>query len=237
MPTLGLKKKQAAQAPLADGRGTGDPYLDAQSVWLERYGSYVKQAYNWRLMAMLEAVALIVAVIGLIYVASQTKFVPYVVAVDKIGEAFAVHPADRASPVDPRVVRAELANWVVKARSIVTDRIVEHRDIDDVYAIVPDGTAARGYLDAYFQASGNSPFDRAMRETVEIKVTAILPISPTTYTVQWDELTRDLRGKETGRHSWEASIGVGFRPPADESQILRDPLGLYITTLSWTQKL
>ncbi|MBV8750658.1 MAG: conjugal transfer protein [Candidatus Eremiobacteraeota bacterium] len=229
------KKPSEANAPAA-GR-TGDPYLDAQSVWMERYGSYVKQAYNWRLLAMLEAVALIVAVIGLLYLNTQSKLIPYVVAVDKIGQAFAVQPADRASPVDPRVVRAELANWIVKARSVVTDRIVERRALSDVYAIVPDGTAARGYLDAYYQQKGNDPFDRATRETVEVSITAILPISPTTYTVQWQEQRRDLRGKDQGTHEWEASVGIAFQPPKDESVILRDPLGLYITTLDWTQKL
>ncbi len=239
MAVLGIGKKKATQANTSAGSdgATGDPYLDAQNVWLERYGSYVKQAYNWRLLAMLEAVALIIAVVGLLYLNTQTKLIPYVVAVDKIGQSFAVQPADRAGPVDPRVVRAELANWIVKARSIITDRIVERRDIADVYGIVPDGTAARGYLDGYYQQKGNDPFDLATRETDEVDVTAILPISPTTYTVQWNQITRDLHGKQVATHAWEASIGIAFQQPKDESQILQDPLGMYITTLSWTQKL
>jgi type IV secretion system protein VirB5 len=61
------------------------PYLNAQNAWLERYGSFIQQAYNWRLLAMLEAVAIIIGVFGLIYVAGQSKFIPYIVDVNHEG--------------------------------------------------------------------------------------------------------------------------------------------------------
>lgn len=239
---FGLKKKPPKTAQKAlreDGSGTGNPYMDAQNVWMERYGTYVQQAYNWRLLAMLEAIALIIAVVGLLYIAGQTKFVPYVVAVDKIGQAFAVHPADRASPLDPNVVKAQLANWIVQSRSVVTDRVVEHAYTDAVYAIIPESTAAKGYLDSYYQAAGgvNDPFVRGGHESVEVSVTALLPVSPNTWTAQWDETIRNLQGKQTGHHTWEASISIGFVPPKDEGVIMKNPLGLYITNLNWTQKL
>jgi type IV secretory pathway TrbF-like protein len=119
------------------------PYLNAQNVWLERYGHFIQQAYNWRLIAMLEAVALIVGVFGLIYVASQTKFVPYIVDVNKEGLPINVHIADQGSTIDQRVVHAELASWISNARSVVTDRIVEKQNIDGVYSMIADNSPAR----------------------------------------------------------------------------------------------
>src|SRR5450631_3047380 len=123
-----------------NGTGRGDeasenPYLQARGAWIERYGSYVAQAYNWRLIAVLESLALITAIVGLIYLAGQSKFVPYVVAVDKVGLAMGVRPATAAGGRDQRVVQAEIGNFIVNARSVVTDRIVEKANIENVYVM------------------------------------------------------------------------------------------------------
>jgi type IV secretion system protein VirB5 len=213
-----------------------NPYLNAQNVWLERYGHFIQQAYNWRLIAMLEAVALIVGVFGLIYVASQTKFVPYIVDVNKEGLPINVHIADQGSTIDQRVVHAELASWISNARSVVTDRIVEKQNIDGVYSMIADNSAARGFLDQYYPVGGHSPFDRAQKETDSVAITAILPVSNQTYVVQWTETIRDLTGKVTSTQNWEASISVAFTPPTTEDQVIKNPIGLYITSVNWTQK-
>ena len=227
--------KSRSKPPVAAAPSTErDPYVDAREAWVERYGTFVQQAYNWRLIAMLEAVALIV---GLIYLASQTKFVPYVVAIDKVGTAIAVAPADRASTVDQRVVRAQLANWLVFARSVVTDRIVELKFVNNVYALVASDSSAKGFLDAYYPNNGRSPFDRAKTETDTVAVNAILPISGQSYQLQWTETIRDLHGRVTSTQTWEGTATIAFRPPDNEQTILQNPLGLYITSIDWTQKL
>jgi type IV secretion system protein VirB5 len=230
------KSSSKSKAPVL-AEPTGDPYLDARNAWNERYGSYIAQAYNWRLLALLEAIALVTAIVGLIYVATQTKFVPYVVAIDKVGTAIAVAPADRASSVDQRVVRAQLANWIVLARSVVLDRIVELRNLQDLYALVAPASPALGFLDSWYPQEGHSPLDLAKKETVQVNVNAILQISPTSYEMQWTETIRDLHGKVTGTETWDATAQIAFRPPDDEATILRNPLGLYITSIDWTQKL
>jgi type IV secretory pathway TrbF-like protein len=214
-----------------------DPYTEARDVWLERYGTYIQQAYNWRLVALLEAVALTCAIAGLIFLSSQSKLVPYVVAIDKVGAAIAVAPADRAGAVDPRVVRAQLANWIVFARSVVTDRVVELQYIDRIYGSVAADSPAKGYLDNWYPADGHSPFERAKSETDSVAVNAILPISPDSYEIQWTETIRDLHGRVMKTQTWDATATIAFRPPENEQTILKNPLGLYITSISWTQKL
>src|ERR1700722_17077492 len=163
------------------------PYLNAQNAWLERYGSFIQQAYNWRLLAMLEAVAIIIGVFG------QSNFIPYIVDVNQEGLPINVHIADQAGPVDQRVVHAELANWVSNARSVVTDRIVEKQQIDGMFDMVQNNSAASGFLNSYYPVAGHSPFQRATSLTDAIQVTAILPVSNQTYVVQWTETIRDLK--------------------------------------------
>jgi len=230
---LRMPGKQSSQSATS---APESPYLNAQNVWLERYGHFIQSAYNWRLIAMLEAIALIVGVFGLIYVASQTKFVPYVVDVNKEGLPINVHIAEQSGPIDQRVVHAELANWITDARSVVTDRIVEKQNLNGVYSMVQTGSAATGYLDQYYPVGGHSPFDRASKETDVVAVTAILPVSNQTYVVQWTETIRDLTGRVTSTQNWEASISVAFTPPKTEDDVIRNPLGMFITNVTWTQK-
>ncbi len=231
-----LFKAGVPSRALAEGSGTGDAYIDAKTVWFERYGSHIQSAYNWRLVAILEAIGIIVAILALGYVGAQSKFVPYVVAVDKIGLPVGVKVADHAEPVDQRVVRAEIAGWLSNARSVVTDRIVEKQDIDQVYALIGDGSAARGYLDNWY-TNGHSPFDLARNETTTINVDSLLPISPTTWQVQWTETQRDLHGQTIGTQEWVGNVGIMIHQPTDEATLLKNPLGVYITTLDWTKKL
>ena len=230
-----FKSKSPAPA-LLDGSGTGNPYTDASAVWIERYGSYLQQAYNWRLIAILEAIGIIVAILALGYVAAQSKFVPYVVAIDKLGLPVGVQISDHAEPVDTRVVRAQLANWISNARSVVTDRVVEKSNLDQVYAMIENGSAARGYLDSWY-TGGHSPFDTARNQTVATSIDSMLPISPTTWQVQWTETIRNLAGQVVATQQWAGTIGVTINPPTDEATIFHNPLGVYITTLDWTKKI
>jgi type IV secretion system protein TrbF len=230
---MGSSKKKSDQ-----GGGTEDmenPYLQARGVWIERYGSYISQAYNWRLIAILESIALITAMIGLIYVAGQSKFVPYIVAVDKVGMALGVRPAERSGVMDERVVHAEIANFIVNARSVVADRIQEKSNIDAVYGMVLPDSLAHGYLESWYPT--HSPFQRMQHGTDQVSVTAILPVSPTSYTVQWTETMHDPHGNVVGTETWEGTMAIAFTPPTDEATILANPLGLYVTSLNWTKKI
>jgi type IV secretion system protein TrbF len=220
-----------------DDGASENPYLQARGAWIERYGSYVAQAYNWRLIAVLESLALITAIVGLLYLAGQSKFVPYVVAVDKVGLALGVRPAEAAGVRDERVVYAEIANFIINARSVVGDRIVEKENIDAVYAMAAPEQPARGYLNTWYPM--HNPFGRARHGTVQVQISAILKLSNASYSVQWIETIRNLRGDVVGTETWEGTLGIAFIPPkdGDEAAITANPLGLYVLALNWAKKL
>ena len=69
------------------------PYQRAGQVWDERIGSARVQARNWRLMA-LGSLALSFALSGgLLWQSLQSRVVPYVVEVDKLGYAITIPTA------------------------------------------------------------------------------------------------------------------------------------------------
>src|SRR3546814_12043602 len=69
------------------------PYQRAGQLWDERIGSARVQAKNWRLMAFGGLGLTIGLSSALVWQSMQSRVVPYVVEVDKMGQAPAVPPA------------------------------------------------------------------------------------------------------------------------------------------------
>src|ERR1041384_5580014 len=80
------------------------PYQRAGQVWDERIGSARVQARNWRLMAF--GCLLLSAGLagGLLWQATRGTITPWVVQVDRLGQAQTVAPADAFyQPTDPPI--------------------------------------------------------------------------------------------------------------------------------------
>lgn len=217
--------------PTVQDSSQENSYLAARREWNERYGDYIARARSWRWAAMgALAVALVLAV-GVAWQAAQSKVVPYVVEVDKLGQTVAVARADRAAPADVRVVKAQLAAWISDVRSVSTDPLAQKSALARAYTLA--GASATAFLNDYYRQ--HSPF--AQFRTVAVSVDAVLPISAATYQIQWSEDARDLQGRHLSTTHWLASVMVTADPPTDERGILSNPLGLYVTGISWTQHL
>jgi len=215
----------------ANGSGTDSPYLSARREWNERYGDYIAHARNWRVAAFVALAISLVLAIGIVWLASQSRVVPYVVAVNKLGDAVAVARADRAAPADARVIKAQLAAWIVDIRSLSSDPTAAKTALTRAYALT--AATATTFLNEYYRQ--HSPFGQT--RTVAVSVDSVLPVSDRTYQIQWTEDARDVQGRDIGTSHWVASLTIAFDPPSDERGILSNPLGLYVTGISWTQRL
>ena len=69
------------------------PFQKAAQLWDERIGASRVQAKNWRLMAVGSLALSGALACGLIWQSLQSRVVPYVVRVDRLGNAQAVAPA------------------------------------------------------------------------------------------------------------------------------------------------
>jgi type IV secretion system protein VirB5 len=215
----------------ADAAALETPYLSARREWNERYGDYIARARSWRWAAFGAIAVSLALAIGVVWQGAQSKVVPYVVEVDKLGDAVAVARADRAAPVDVRVIKAQLAAWIVDVRSVSSDPLAQKAALSRSYATT--AATATLFLNDYYRQ--HSPFSQ--NRTVAVSVDAVLPISNQTYQIQWSEDGRDLQGRALATTHWLASVTVAFDPPTDERGVLSNPLGLYVTGISWTQHL
>ncbi len=215
----------------ADAAALETPYLSARREWNERYGDYIARARSWRWAAFAALAVSLVLAVGVAWQGAQSKVVPYVVEVDKLGDAVAIARADRAAPTDVRVIKAQLAAWIVDVRSVSSDPLAQKAALSRSYATT--AATATLFLNDYYRQ--HSPFSQ--NRTVAVSVDAVLPISKQTYQIQWTEDGRDLQGRNLATTHWLASVTVAFDPPTDERGVLSNPLGLYVTGISWTQHL
>src|SRR6202012_2340605 len=170
-------------------------------------------------------------VTGMVATGYRSNTVPYVVALDEVGRAVPVIPAKQVAVKDVRLQAAVVARWLTDLRTVVADAVVQRRLVDEVYAEIGQNSAAAATVTEFY--SKNSPFDLLTKQTVDVSVESIVQQSPRTYEVTWTEVTRDLVGEFMATHRYRAFVSVTTQEVTDAKQALVNPLGLYVTNLTW----
>lgn len=212
-----------------------NPYFAARKEWDERYGDLITRARNWRLIAVLLAMVALVQGGGLVYLAGQSKVVPFVVAIDSLDRVVASGPAQRSNAANERLIRAALYQWIGDLRMVTTDGVAQRRAIDHVYSMIGSGTAAQVQISEFY--SQDPPASRAQHETCSAEVKAVFSTSDKTFQVEWSETTRSLNGQVLAQQNWKGSVTITVNPPSDERLARVNPLGIYVTAVSWSRVL
>jgi type IV secretion system protein VirB5 len=208
------------------------PYQRAGQLWDERIGSARVQARNWRLMAFGSLILAAGLGGGVLWQSAQSRVVPYVVEVDRLGEARAVREAEAAfQPTDPQIAW-HLSRFIRNLRSIQLDPVVMRQDWLEAYAF----TTQRGsqFLGDYARAA--DPFGHIGERTVSVQVTSVVRASENSFQVKWSEAAFE-RGSAAGRSSWTAILTVVTRAPANAEVLRRNPLGIYVDAIDWSREL
>ena len=206
-------------------------YLRARQEWDERFGDQIMSRNNWRLAAFLSMATALVCVTGMVAIGYRSNTVPYVVALDDVGRAVPVIPAKQVAVKDVRLQEAVVARWVTNLRTVIADAVAQRRLVDEVYAETGQNSPASATITEFY--SKNSPFDLLTKQTVDASVESIVQQSPKTYEVAWTEVTRDLNGNLMSSHRYRAFVSVVTQEVTDARQALVNPLGLYVTNLTW----
>jgi len=213
---------------------TANPYLDARRSWDERYGDLLTRAKNWRALAFLCVVGVLMATTGLVALALKSHVTTYIVAVDKQGHVVSAGVADQPAVVDDRLKRAALCRWVTDLRTVTVDGLAQRRSIDRVYAMIASGSPAQTQVSDFYR--NDPPSKRAETEIVEVEVQVALPTSEKTYELEWLEITRSLSGQVRGEPlRWKGAFTLAINPPKDEQLARINPLGIYVTRASWSR--
>jgi type IV secretion system protein TrbF len=208
------------------------PYQKAAQAWDERIGSARVQAKSWRLMAF-SALALSAGLASaLVWTQARGQIVPWIVEIDPRGQIQTVAPATGDyTPSDPQIA-FQLSEFISYVRAVPSDPIIMRRNWLKAYDFTND-TGAQA-LNGYAQA--NDPFSRTGSEQVDIEVLSVLRASPSSFRVTWLE-RRYANGQLNQTDRWSSILTITVKPPHDPERLRRNPLGLYITALTWTREL
>lgn len=225
---MGWFKKNAAPKPAKDAGK--NPYFDGRQEWLERYGSYISRANQWRIFSLLATLALIISLSCNVMQSSQVKTVPYIIEVDRLGKIGAVARADSASATPRRLIQAEIANCVSSWRTVTADVELQQRMIDRLSFFMAG--SAKGVMREWYET--NNPYEIAKAgKLVHIEIKGLpLPVSPDSYRVEWTETVRSHAGIILDSNQYEATVTIQVQPPTQEAVILRNPGGIYLTAIS-----
>ena len=208
------------------------PYQQAAQLWDDRIGSARVQARNWRLMAFGSLFLSAALGIGLVWQSARGTIVPWVVQVDKLGQAQVIGPATAAYvPTDPQVAWY-LARFIEDVRGLSADPVVVRQNWLRAYdfTMFPGAQALNDY------ARLTDPFSRIGHEQVELDVSSVIRASPSSFRVAWTE--RHYRdGAFTGTERWTAILTVLIAPPHDVDRLRKNPLGIYVTAINWSKEL
>lgn len=186
-----------------------------------------------RALAFILAAVCAIAVHGAVTLARQSRIVPYIVEVDRLGQPLAYGRVEDMPAPDERLIRGELARFVDAMRTVHTDPVAQNRMIDRGYAFTRG--AARTYVDGYFSVAGNNPhlLAREMIRLVSVRTVRRVAGSPNTWEVQWEEYEVPVRGGDAIVRPWQGTLRTSVIPPEGEQDLFVNPLGLYVTDLSW----
>ena len=227
--------QKSAEAQLNESLSpdTKNPYVAARQEWNLMYGDLIKAKYNWQRIAFLVSAFNIILLGGFVYLSSQSRFIPYAVKVDALGNSAFAGFLDKSPALNPLEVNAFIRRYITNVRSVIADPVAEKQALAFVYATSSEKTAK--VLNEYYRQ--NSPFKIASHSTIEIQINSAIQKSDKTWQIGWTEIQRGLDGNRLGQTHWEALVTVTHIPVTDAHDININPLGLFIEQLSWSQQL
>lgn len=222
--------KEEREKKLNDG---SNPYLNARTEWLERYGEFIQQRRNWQIATLAALATSFICVFFLGFLATQNKLVPYVIEVDKLGNTAKVGVIQNMNLKNPNVIKYSLNTFVYDWRSVWGSIATQKRFILDSYNYILKGSKAFNLVNEGFIK--HNPFTRLTEESVSVGIKSILPTSADTWVVEWVETVKNLEGKTLSKTPYRGYFRIRQIIPTSEEQILKNPLGIFITDINYSK--
>jgi len=208
------------------------PHQRAGQLWDERIGSARVQARNWRLMAFGGLFLTIGLSSALVWQSMQSRVVPYVVEVDKLGQAQAVTPADAEFRPNDAQIAWHLGRFITHIRARALDAVLMRENWLSAY----DFATERGALFLGEYARASDPFAEVGRRTVSVQITSVVRSSDSSFRINWTEQAFE-RGSHAGTSRWTAVVTIKLQPPRSAEVLRKNPLGLYVDAIDWSREL
>jgi type IV secretion system protein VirB5 len=169
---------------------------------------------------------------GLVWQSARGTVTPWVVQIDKLGQAQAVAPAVADyRPTDPQIAW-HLARFVEEVRRIPADPVVLRNDWLEAYHFVTD----RGVLILNDYARTTDPFSKVGKTQIAVDVTSVVRASENSFRIAWVE-RHYADNALAATERWTAILTIVVQPPTDAERLRKNPLGIYVHAFNWSKEL
>ena len=208
------------------------PYQRAAQVWDDRIGSARVQAKNWRLMAFGSLLLSSSLAAALVWQSLRGSVVPWVVQVDKLGQAQTIAPAETDyQPTDPQIAWY-LARFIDNVRSAPDDPVIVRQNWLAAY----DFTTANGAAALNEYARAEDPFAKLGKQQVAVDVSSVIRASADSFRIAWVE-RRYENDSLAATERWTAIVTVAIETPHDADRLRKNPLGVFVHAINWSKEL
>lgn len=211
------------------------PWVQAQRFMDDRFLRLAVQVKNWQRVSLLFGVITLVAVCWLGWVGAQSKFVPYLVEVDKLGRTIAVRSLSGDSVLhdDRRIVYGEVIDLIENCRSVSSDVAINNSRM----AVCLSRLQGAAYNRVIEELKQRRPNDVAKDRTIEVQVRVALPVTEKSWQVEWEESSFGLMGNLIEKTRWKANLEFALRPGTDEESIKINRVGFVVPQITWTKNI
>ena len=157
--------------------------------------------------------------------------------VDKHGYAVAIKSAREGSVADTRVIIAALGGFFVNFKTLITDVSSQRRMVNDVYSYLAKNSPAEAVVSQFYKE--HSPFIATQNKrefTVQVEIRSIVRAGSDdkSWQVLWSEEKMD-QDSIIERTDWRAIVSVAISPVRELEEVLKNPLGIFITEINMAQ--
>lgn len=230
-----FKKKRTTVQPPVPGAGNElaaeNPWALADKLHEDRTLRLQAQIKNWRAFAFLSLAVAAVGVGGAVWTGMQSKFVPMVLEVDKLGQVLAVKAlhGDAAITDPTRLAYREMFDLIENLRTVSTDRQANNDRIKKGFSRL------KGSAEKYVRTELRKapPNEVGATKTVQVVVRSALKTAGKTWQIDWEERSFSLTGDLIGVEKWRAAVQYEMNPSGEERLFRGNPIGFEVSDLTW----
>lgn len=227
-----IKSKQPDEATCVAARE--NIYFQSKLLWNNLYGDIETKLENaYRIIAILAGVIML-AIIGFIVIAGQSRVQPYVAVLhnNDLLTVTDVNAVD-AKAFKPKLALMMAKQFIQASRTVSVDRQINQNNRLKAYAFVRGAAAKR--LGEYYEK--HNPDTLARNAIHSVQITTLLRKSEKTLDIRWQEEVRSRKsGEIIESRPYSAEMTFDFDKTSGNRVIAgQNPLGFYIDQLVWAE--
>lgn len=225
-----IKKKNSTERENTKLKKEVD-YDKAKEELFEFYAQQSKRVNTYKIIALLMLTLTIISTTACVYLSTRSTLVPYVVEVDKLGEAKTIRRADQI--YIPREVeyRYFLRDIVSKMRAIPRDSVLYSRNFQQLSYFLTESMLQK-HQDILINEDTNSLAKQLISRDINIISFNKVPRTKNTYQIKWNEKMYSAEGVEISNSNFTGLFTVTNEQPKEIDEININPLGIIVEDFS-----